>query len=59
MKLTKEEVIALQSIVDKGSHTSQAYRAAYVLLNCDEGEYSVGKSTNAEIAKLRKGLYPI
>jgi transposase len=54
IKLTKEEVIALSSIVKKGSHTTQAYRAAYVLLNCDEGEYSLGKSTNEQISKVLK-----
>jgi 5-deoxy-D-glucuronate isomerase len=54
IKLTKEEVLELQKIVNKGSHTSQAYRAAYVLLNVDEGEFSQGKSTNEEICKVLK-----
>ena len=36
IKLTQEEVTELESIVNKGRHTSQTYRAAYVLLNCDE-----------------------
>jgi len=54
IKLTKEEVIELSSIVKKGSHTTQTYRAAYVLLNCDEGEYSLGKSTNEQITKVLK-----
>jgi len=54
IKLTEEEVIELSSIVKKGSHTTQTYRAAYVLLNCDEGEYSVGKSTNEQIVKVLK-----
>ena len=54
IKLTEEEVIELSSIVKKGSHTTQAYRAAYVLLNCDEGEYSLGKSTNEQISKVLK-----
>jgi transposase len=54
IKLTKEEVLELQRIVNKGSHTSQAYRAAYVLLNVDSGEFSHGKSTNEEICKVLK-----
>jgi transposase len=54
IKLTKEEVEELTSIINKGSHTTQSYRAVYVLLNCDEGAYSLGKSTNAQIAKVLK-----
>ncbi|MDR1381606.1 MAG: IS630 family transposase, partial [Tannerella sp.] len=54
IQLTKDEVLELQKIVNKGSHTSQTYRAAYVLLNVDEGEYSQGKSTNEEICKVLK-----
>lgn len=37
--LTKEEFDELMSIISKGSHTSQQFRTAYILLNCDEGEY--------------------
>jgi transposase len=54
IKLTKEEVDELNSIIKKGSHTSQTYRAAYVLLNCDEGEHSFGKSTNEEVCAILK-----
>jgi len=54
IKLTQDEVIELTSVIKKGSHTTQAYRAAYVLLNCDEGDYSLGKSTNEQIAKVLK-----
>jgi hypothetical protein len=54
IKLTKEEVGELTSIISKGSHTTQSYRAAYVLLNCDEGEYSHGKSTNEQVSKVLK-----
>jgi len=54
IKLTREEVGELSSIVKKGSHTTQTYRAAYVLLNCDEGDYSPGKSTNEQISKVLK-----
>jgi hypothetical protein len=54
IKLTKDEVSELSSIIKKGSHTSQAYRAACVLLNCDEGEHSLGKSTNEKISEVLK-----
>jgi hypothetical protein len=54
IKLTEDEVNELVTIIKKGSHTAQAYRAAYVLLNCDEGDYSQGKSINADIAGVLK-----
>jgi transposase len=54
IKLTKEEVNELSSIIKKGSHSSQTYRAAYVLLNSDEGKYSLGKSTNEEVCSIMK-----
>jgi hypothetical protein len=54
IKLTQEEVLELQKIVNKGTHTSQVYRAAYVLLNVDSGEFSQGKSTNEEICQVLK-----
>jgi transposase len=54
IKLTEAEVNELSSIIRKGSHSTQTYKAAYVLLNCDEGEYSLGKSTNEQIAKVLK-----
>jgi transposase len=53
IKLTKIEVDELKSIINKGSHTSQTFRAAYILLNCDEGEYSE-KVTNEQLAKVLK-----
>lgn len=53
IKLTKTEVAELLDIVNKGSHTSQTFRAAYILLNCDEGEYS-SKVTNEQISKILK-----
>lgn len=37
--LNKKEFEELSSIINKGSHTSQQFRTAYILLNCDEGEY--------------------
>ena len=51
--LTKEEREELMSVINKGSHTSQKFRNAYVLLNCDEGKYSE-KVTNAQISKVLK-----
>lgn len=53
IKLTKSEVEELKSIVNKGSHTSQTYRTAYILLNCDRGKYSE-KVTNEQICKVLK-----
>ena len=40
-------------IINKGSHTSHTFRTAYILLNCDEGDYS-DKATNEQISKLLK-----
>jgi transposase len=37
--LTKDEQDELMAIISKGSHSSQQFRTAYILLNCDEGEY--------------------
>jgi len=53
IKLTKSEVEDLHVIISKGSHTSQTFRSAYILLNCDEGEYS-DKVTNEQISKILK-----
>ena len=53
VKLTKQEVEELMTIISKGSHTSQAFRFAYILLNCDEGKYSE-KVTNEQISKVLK-----
>ena len=53
VKLTKSEVEELHIIINKGSHTSQTFRAAYILLNCDEGKYS-DKVTNEQISKVLK-----
>ena len=59
IKLTKAEVEELSSIINKGSHTSQSYRTAYILLNCDEGKYSQ-KVTNEQICQvLRIGMRTI
>ncbi|MGV8962755.1 MAG: IS630 family transposase [Candidatus Saccharimonadaceae bacterium] len=53
VKLTKSEVEELLNIINKGSHTSQTFRTAYILLNCDEGEYAE-KITNEQISKVLK-----
>lgn len=53
IKLTKAEVDDLSLIINKGCHSSQAFRTAYILLNCDEGEYS-DKVTNEQISKVLK-----
>ncbi len=53
VKLTKSEVAELHDIINKGSHTSQTFRTAYILLNCDEGEYSE-KITNEQISQVLK-----
>jgi transposase len=53
IKLTKSEVEELHAIINKGSHTSLTFRAAYILLNCDVGKYS-DKVTNEQISKVLK-----
>jgi len=53
IKLTKEEVDELKSIINKGSHTTQTFRNSYILLNCDTGEFS-DKVTNEQITKVLK-----
>lgn len=53
IKLSESEVEELNKVVSKGSHTSQAYRAAYILLNCDKGEFSTGTNIkNSDICKI-------
>jgi len=55
IKLNQSEVEELNNIVNKGSHTSQAFRAAYILLNCDKGEFSENTEIkNSEICKILK-----
>jgi len=41
------------SILNRGYHTSQKFRYAYILLNCDEGKYSE-KVTNEVVSKVLK-----
>lgn len=55
IKLNELEVQELNKVINKGSHTSQAFRAAYILLNCDKGEFSDNAEiTNAEMCKILK-----
>jgi len=53
INLTKNEVEELMDIINKGSHTSQTFRTAYILLNCDEGKFSQ-KVSNEQISKVLK-----
>jgi transposase len=55
IKLSKFEVEELNQVINKGHHSTQAFRAAYILLNCDKGEYSKDTSvTNKDICKILK-----
>ncbi len=51
VKLTEAEVAELTAIISKGAHSSQTYRAAFILLNCDEGPYA-HKMTNEQISQM-------
>lgn len=51
--LTKNERDELMSIINKGRHSSQTFRTAYILLNCDEGRYA-DKITNEQISQVLK-----
>jgi len=51
--LTQEEREELEGIISKGKHSSQVYRNAYMLLNCDEGKHGE-KITNKEICRVLK-----
>ena len=51
--LTKVEHDQLNEIISKGVHSSQQYRMAYILLNCDEGKYG-DKIIGQEIANVLK-----
>lgn len=45
--LTEVEVGELSLIVSKGAHSTQTFRNAYILLNCDEGAY--GQKVGSEL----------
>ncbi len=51
IRLAKVEVEQLHTVINKGSHTTQTFWAAYILLKCDEGKYS-DKVTNEQISKV-------
>ncbi len=53
VNLSKAEVDDLRSIIHKGSYSAQTFRAAYILLNSDEGKYS-DKVTNKQISRVLK-----
>ena len=53
IKLTRDEVEELTAIISRGLHTSHTFRVAYILLNCDEGQYS-DKVTNEQVSKVLK-----
>ena len=50
--LTQEERDYLITIINKGKHNSHTYRAAYVLLNTDKGDFATTTSINEEISKV-------
>lgn len=51
--LDKAEHDQLIELISKGSHSSQLYRTAYILLNCDEGKYG-DKLTNEQVCRVLK-----
>jgi transposase len=51
--LKKDEHDQLLELVSKGSHSSQLYRTAYILLNCDEGKHGT-KITNEQVSQVLK-----
>lgn len=51
--LTKEERAELMEIIHKGKHSSQKFRAAYILLNCDRSKYA-DPITNEQISQALK-----
>ena len=50
--LTKDERETLNNLVSKGKHQSQKILNALILLDCDTGEFQVGRSTNEEISRV-------
>jgi hypothetical protein len=51
--LTKEERDQFNVIISKGYHSAKQFRTAYILLNCDEGEYGE-KILNEQISGVLK-----
>jgi hypothetical protein len=50
--LTKEERDTLNELISKGKHSAQKVLNALILLDCDDGEFQVSRSTNEEIARV-------
>lgn len=50
--LQKEEREALEAITRKGSHQSQKVVNAFVLLNCDEGEFNDHRLRGVDVANV-------
>lgn len=56
LKLSKIEVEELKKAINKGSHTSQTFRAASILLKCDKGEFSFDTEIkNLDICRIFNG----
>lgn len=53
IQLSESEIEELNDIISRGTHSSQTFRAAYILLNSDEGKYAQ-KVTNKQICKVLK-----
>ena len=51
IKLTQEEVLELRSIIKKGSHTSQTYKAAYIDKLSHVSVHKTLKKTNLSLGK--------
>jgi transposase len=49
--LTNQERELLKAVLSKGKHSSQQYRNACILLNCDKGKYGE-KISNEQIAQV-------
>jgi hypothetical protein len=52
--LEKEERERLETIIQKGSHSSQKVINALILLNCDEGKYQEHRMKNEDVAAVLK-----
>ncbi len=50
--LSESERNQLKLILNKGKHSSQQFRNAFILLNCDLGEFSDEFCSNDQIAKM-------
>jgi len=52
--LEKNEREALETIIQKGSHSSQKVLNALILLNCDEGKFQEHRMKNEDVAAVLK-----